>query len=370
MNASWVIRVGLSAIVVIGGLVYFAVTRDEDTALRKRGAAVEKEQWRSGEPGVSHSDPIANAPVQVLDESTAPLANVASVEAFAMRFHEAMTPEFLAEFTKGRGQTAENLVFATLVSGDTSYLYRAASLFPDSPQVQLHLARLGGSQDRIAALAAFRKLDPGNAIGDFLAAQQGFEAGDSAAAVKAIWEGVRKSEFHEYESQLMRTAANAYLSAGFTGIEATVGSLFQNSPQMRRYAMQESMKGLLAKQKEEGMSGATGMADSSIFLGLSLSRFYEAHANSAFTSLHAATMELQALQLLPESTLVHDGVTVQSRKETLKATVDEINAFEPILEAKMKTLTSSGINEYARRVKESGEVEALRWLRDSGGADN
>lgn len=369
MNASLWIRTGLSIFVAMVAIVYVVTHRDEETALMRQGAA-ELVKKRMGEvvapvlpPADTEESSAAPARRQVAE---APVFSGMSVENLAGELAKSLTPEFLATFTKGRGETADNLVLAADLTKDTSYLYRAASLFPESPAVQLRLARLDGTPgDFAAVLVALRKGAPDNALVDYLSAARHFGNGENAAGLEDVRQGNRKREITDYSASLSQSAEDAYVNIGYPEAQAKLAAHFINAVAIQTAILKTCSAGLLALQKAAAQEGNQAAVADISREGVAMCHLVKDQARSSTISALVNNDEGRFLMALPgDSEVPGLAQTVDARFEALALWKAEFNQATEGNDERLHQLSDSELLEYAEVEKRSGDLAAMRWLRD------
>ncbi len=140
-----------------------------------------------------------------------------------------LTRHEIDDYLTAQRRTACSLLAAYQLSKDEAYLKEALAKFPNSPQVLLCALRI--TQDpaqRLEALEAFKRADPGNGIGNCLAARALLDLGRNDEALAELLQS-RGKPIQDFTMNSCQDTEEAYLTAGFSPTEAKMVSLF-NAP--------------------------------------------------------------------------------------------------------------------------------------------
>ncbi|GAA5130004.1 hypothetical protein JIN84_04090 [Luteolibacter yonseiensis] len=129
-------------------------------------------------------------------------------------------------YLRAQNRSAGSLLAAHHLSRDQAFLVEAMEKFPNDPQVLLTslLITSGLPEKQLETLAKLKLTDPGNGLGDCLAARALFELGKQEEAMAALSESMGKP-FQDYMIPSCQNAEEAYLSAGFSPLEAKMAAL-------------------------------------------------------------------------------------------------------------------------------------------------
>ena len=132
-------------------------------------------------------------------------------------------------------RTAGSLLAAYQLSKDEAYLKEALEKFPNSPQVLLCALQLAKDPaQRLEALEAFKRADPGNGLGNCLAARVLFDLGRNDEAFAELLQS-RGKPIQAYTMNTFQDTEEAYLTAGFSSTEAKTAAActcYATSPEL------------------------------------------------------------------------------------------------------------------------------------------
>ncbi|NBR86946.1 MAG: hypothetical protein EB141_02980 [Verrucomicrobia bacterium] len=275
-----------------------------------------------------------------------------------------LTREQLDTFLLQNKRSAECLLTASRALGDVSLLREAAGKFPQDPRVQFDLALRGESpEEKRRALAAFRQLARDNPLGDYLSALDRFKAGQPDEAVRDLWQASGKHRFQDYTIDHVQSAEEAYLSAGYSPLEAKAAGLFGVLlPHLS--ALRELGNQMSGLQQQYAQAGDLASAQAVGQIGLNLASQLEGQpARTLISELVGMAIEKKFLAGQSADSPLGDGRTVGGRLAELEAQRQTIRDVTQ-LTALLPTLPPQEALTYFDRLKLSGELDALRWLQN------
>lgn len=132
----------------------------------------------------------------------------------------------IEDFLASRHRSAESLLSAYRLSDDEAYLTEALRKYPNDPQVLLTSLRLSSDPAvNLKTLEALKLADPGNGIGNCLAAGALFDLGRADEALAELLSMTGKP-IDDYSISSCQNDEEAYASAGFSSLEAKITSIF------------------------------------------------------------------------------------------------------------------------------------------------
>lgn len=266
-------------------------------------------------------------------------------------------------FLRDQGRTVQNLLAASRLLKDLKYAREAASLEPGSPLAQLELALRGEtSEEKGAALAAFRKAAPDNSLGDYLAAHQAFQSGDTGAAGAALLQSLDNPAFADYSQQIIAGSEQAFLSAGYEPQAASVAAMFSLTLERSQalMGMADQLKGL---QDEFIRTADFDAAEPTVVIGLTLGQRLQEQGPYLIDQLMGMSIERKFLQQLdPQTAAGPGGQTVAERLETIDSAYREIRTLSSGFAETIATMDDATRGQYLAKMKAEGELAALRWV--------
>jgi hypothetical protein len=264
-----------------------------------------------------------------------------------------LTPEQLQTYLTTNKRNAESLLAALRLTSDIQFLQEAARHFPNDPTVQLELAlRSGEPGERQRALEALSQADPDNALGDYLLGLEHLRQGDSAAAFEAIARGSGKGRMDSYSAPNMQSSEEAYLSAGFTPLEAKAAATF-GLPVREAEPLQELAKSLVTLQQAYAANGDSASAETVRQMGHALGQQIQSEAPAIIHELIGMSIEKKFL----------DAANASARQQALKQRMDYIRSLttNPRWQELMQQGSAADLSLYLDRQKLLGEEAAMRW---------
>ena len=266
-------------------------------------------------------------------------------------------------FLKNQGRTTMNLLAASRLLNDVSYVREAAKADPKDPAVQLELTLRGESpEEKSAALAAFREAAPGNSLGDYLAAHQAFAAGDAAAAGAALAQSLDNPFYADYTQKIIVGTEQAYLDAGYDPVPAATAAMLSFTLSHVQPVMEVS-NNLKQLQDEFIRSADFDAAEPTVIIGLTLGQRIQDQGPYLIDQVVGVAIEKKFLQQLdPLTQAGPGGQTAGERLEALDAKLLEIKTLSPLFTEKFATADEATQSQYVERLKSEGELAAIRWL--------
>ncbi|MEI7650598.1 MAG: hypothetical protein WCJ96_01155 [Verrucomicrobiota bacterium] len=267
-------------------------------------------------------------------------------------------------FLKNQGRTPAHLLVAARLLHDLKYAREAAAMDPTNPLPQLELALRGETpEEKASAIAAFRKVAPDNSMGDYLAAHQAFAAGDAGAAGAALLQSLDNPLFAVYSQQLIAGSEQAYLEAGYEP-EAAAGAAMFSLTLPHLTLITEVSKNLLSLQQEFIRSADFDAAEPTVIIGLTLGQRIQDQGPYLIDQLVGISIERQFLQQLdPLTAAGPGGQTAGERLDALNAMQSEIRTLAGSFGPEFGQLSPSIQSQYFAKMKNDGELAALRWLQ-------
>ena len=368
MNAK-AFSLGLAAVVIFGALVYYRSISDAP-----RPATTH--DWRAK----SHRRIVPRLPAPPMPASGTPAepssAEPTQKDLVARLLHgQELKPinlERVEEYLRKNQRNAESLLAAYRATGDKALLQEALERYPKDTRV--NFAGIFASQspeERRQRLEAFKQSAPGNALANYLSAQQYFQIGQPDQAVQELAAACGKSKFQNYASDFMQNAEEAYRAAGFSDLEAKIAAIYTlplpEMAELRRLGRNLTELSTLYRQ-----AGDQTSATAALQMGIGLGRRLDEPNNPQclIQDLVGVAIERPMLEAMdPSAAYDQSGRTVRDRLEELARRRDEIKALhDPATglsggerEGLLLALSPEDLSGYLDRIKTVGEMEALRW---------
>jgi hypothetical protein len=267
-------------------------------------------------------------------------------------------------YLKANGRKASSLLAAYRTSGDLVLLKEAREKYPNDPQVAFESVfdKELSPEEHGQWLNAFEKSAPDNALANYLSALHYFKAGQTDQAVQELTAASGKG-FYDYTLERAQDDAEAYLSAGYSAVEAEVLASGQlELPQL--HEIKQLGQNLVDLAKAYSQSGDLASAQAALQTAMILGRRYSGDASATgISQLVGMSVERMALSAMdPNSPYGGNGQTVQDQlnqidqqRAAYKELVEQIKPLLPIMPEQ------DGIN-YRNRQRLFGPQAAMRWL--------
>lgn len=277
-----------------------------------------------------------------------------------------LTVEKLRDYLAANQRNAESLVTASRLTNDLALLREAVTRFPGDARAQFDLAlRSTDPEERARAAEALRTADPNNAMGAYLSAAEAFKTGQTDDAVRLLSEAMQRTSMEDYAMVNLVSAEEAYLSAGFTPLQAKAaamyGLLMPQSSELNR--LSQDMEAL--RQAYAG-AGDVDSAQAMIEMGIDLGQRVQQSLGGRIliNDLVGVSIEQRFLKTLdPSWVLADSGLTVEQRLEQLAARRDLVKRSVQGTDPLATNVTPEMLAQFLDRQKVLGELAALQWLR-------
>jgi hypothetical protein len=266
-------------------------------------------------------------------------------------------------FLKNQGRSTINLLAASRLLNDLSFVREAAKADPKDPAIQLELALRGETpEEKAAAISAFRAVAPDNSLGDYLAAHQAFLTGDIGAAGAALAQSLDNPLYSDYTKKILAGSEQAFLDAGYEPSAAAGAAMFSLTLDHIQPVMDVS-RNLQQLQDEFIRSADFDAAEPTVIIGLTLGQRVQDQGPYLIDQLMGVSIERQFLQQLdPLTQAGPGGQTAGERLEALDAKTLEIRSLSSAFTEKFAAADEATQSQYLERMKSEGELAAMRWL--------
>jgi hypothetical protein len=266
-------------------------------------------------------------------------------------------------FLKNQGRTTMNLLVASRLLNDLSFVREAVKADPMDPAAQLELALRGETpEEKSAAVTAFRAAAPDNSLGDYLAAHQAFAAGDAGAAGAALIQSLDNPLYTDYTQKIVAGSEQAFLDAGYEPSAAAGAAMFSLTIGQVQTVMNVS-ENLKQLQDEFIRSADFDAAEPTVIIGLTLGQRIQDQGPYLIDQVVGIAIERKFLQQLDPLTLAGPGgQAAGERLEALDARVLEFRTLGPAFTEKFASADEATQSQYLEKMKADGELAAMRWL--------
>lgn len=260
---------------------------------------------------------------------------------------------------------AESLLTASRLTDDLALLREAAQRFPNDPRVQLDLAmRSNSDAERQRAIAALVTADPANALGNYLAAGEAFNANNPDEAVRQLDDANARAALDDYMMLNVQSAEDAYLAAGYDAVSAKAVAMFGSSlghaTKLRELGVKMSDLAKLYASHGD-VDSAQAISEMGIALG---QRIQSSMSKFLISDLVGMSIEKRFLEGLdPSSVMDSQGVTVQQRLAQIAEHKALVGQLSRSVDPTSSQWSPQILTQYLERVKVFGEVAAMQWLQ-------
>jgi hypothetical protein len=283
-----------------------------------------------------------------------------------------LRPEKLEEYLRLHNRNAASLLaaFHSNPLGYMSYLYEAATNFPNDPRVQWTvLARDAFPEDRRKWLDSFKTSSPSNSLANYLSARDYFKNNQPDAAIKELLAASGKSQFSDYSMETILDGEDLGRFSGSSSMEMHVTSMGAMAsdllPELSNF--KGVATGIRDAQQQYATSGDAASIQNLAQAGVGLADRLNGGDSGKFiinqlVGIASETIVLQALDQNASYDFLH-GETPAERLAELKqqkTTIRDSMKTQSIV----PTLNETEMTSYWERVKVYGEIPAMQWLAE------
>lgn len=276
--------------------------------------------------------------------------------------------EKVEDYVERCKRDAPSLLAAYRLTRDKSYLTEAAQSHPHDPRIQI--AMLGDASlppdQRTQWLERLKQSAPDNALGNYLSAADLFKAKQPERALRELAAAAGKARFDDYATADIQATEEMLLLAGRSPVEAK-GTAFAGTLLPHLQSLTAVAKEMAALQKDQLARGDPASAEALANLGLTIARQINTGPSRGILieQLVAMAFEKRVLEPLEQNrnyeflrqTPAERLAVLQTQRDEIRSLTQKLDAFDPA-----SGLTEPELLVYFERMKNSGELEALRWL--------
>ncbi len=314
----------------------------------------------------------ARRPLTGVPAGSVPTNNLTPWQLTLARLQSGQTPDLprekVEDYVERCKRDATSLLAAYRLTRDKSYLTEAAQSHPNDPRIQI--AMLGDASlpadQRAQWRERLKQSAPDNALGNYLSAADLFKAKQPERALQELAAAAGKARFDDYATADIQATEEMLLLAGRSPVEAK-GTAFAGTLLPHLQSLTAVSKEMAAVQKDHLARGDTASAEALANLGLTIARQINSGPSRGILieQLVAMAFEKRVLEPLDQNrsyeflrqTPAERLAILQSQRDEIRSLTQKMDAFDPA-----SGLTEPELLVYFERMKNSGELEALRWL--------
>lgn len=312
-------------------------------------------------------------PMQVTAQAAAPtnaLVGLLQLTNLYTRFKDKqpkLTAEQVEAYLKANGRKASSLLAAYRTSGDPSLLQEAMQKYPDDPQVDFEAVfnKNLSREERRQWLNAFEKSAPDNALANYLSALNYFKGGQTDQAVQELIAANGKARFQDYLPNRIQDDEEAYLSAGYSMIDAETAAVFREASLPQPSELRQFVHNISDLATSYRQAGDATSAQAALQTIADLGQRYESGSpgQGLVSQNIGISIERFALGAMdPHSPYGGNLQTIQDRLNQLDQQLAAHTALTQQGVPLRQTMSDQDWISYCDRIKASGEEVAWRWL--------
>jgi hypothetical protein len=269
-------------------------------------------------------------------------------------------------FLERHGRTTGNLLAASRLLHDLSFVREAVKADPDSPAAQLELAiRSNIPAEKSAATAAFSALAPGNSLGDYLTANLAFRSGDAAAAAAALARSMDSPLYAHYTAEISAAKEQAYRDAGYEPLTASAKA-YMTTMFYEIHPVAQVSWDIMDLQDAFIHSADFDSAEPTVVIGLTIGQRLQGQGQWLEQNRGIGIEKMFLQQLDPYTQVGASGQTAGERLDELQIKEKENNFYAAswLLSEKLQAAEPATQARYFVIAKSQGDIAAGKWLSE------
>jgi hypothetical protein len=272
-------------------------------------------------------------------------------------------------------RSAESLLAAFRLTRDRALLQEAAEKYPNDPRVHyagwISAYRDDNSspEERRQRLEAFKQSAPGNALANYLSAQDCFKSGQTDRAVEELIAASGKPLLHGFSADAVQSMEEAYLSAGYSAVESKAAAAYSDAslqaapPYSELKHLAESLAKLSKRYRDAGdEASARAVVQMGVELG---QRMEQSGGGSSLVFQNGTGVGIQRIlfnSMDVSAAYGNAGQTVQHQLNALTQLDKSWSGLWKQAEPTLRSMSDQDLITHFDRMKTFGEVHALRWV--------
>jgi hypothetical protein len=264
------------------------------------------------------------------------------------------------------GREPVSLLAAYYTSGSETYLREATENFPNDARVALAAVAEAKAQGKAVEyrewLSRFEEAAPASGLPNYLLAADSMDAGLTNQGLRELQAATSKSKLDLYSVDLDRGCEQAYLSAGYSDLEAEAAGIAK-TPKVSLASLSRLKWKLIGLADSYRKTDNAASAQAVLEMGLTLGqRFAEPSPMATIVeTLWGASVEGAMLERMdPDRRLESTELAAQHQLDELSAASTRMR--EENLNGLMRSIPLEDQPGYLDRLKASGQMAAIQWL--------
>jgi RNA polymerase sigma factor (sigma-70 family) len=271
-------------------------------------------------------------------------------------------------YVNRNGRKPASLLAAYYTSGSETYLREAMENHPNDARVAFAAAAVAKAQGQGQReeyrqwLGRFEAAAPENGLPSYLLAADYMDAGLTNQGLQELEAATSKSKLDLYSLDSARSCEEAYLSAGYSDLEAEAAGM-ANTPKLSLASLSALKRNLIDLADSYRQADDAASAQAVLEMGLALGqRFAEPSPMATIVeTLYGARVEAQMLERMdPDSRVGSTELAAQAQLDEISAAYTRVR--EENVNELMRSIPPEDQLGYLDRLKASGQLAALQWL--------
>jgi hypothetical protein len=254
-----------------------------------------------------------------------------------------------------------------ILDGNADLIRQAIGMAPNDPFLLFIGAThsLLTTEEHLEFGKRFHEQDPDNALAAFMHASHLLKAGDSAAALEVLRSSRTCADYSDYINETGRLMETALTRAGHSSVEAK-SMAFSKLEAGYYIDLRDAVGSLVQMAGDLPADEAASMRSLASYMSRRISD--ESKSGTIIRQMVGLVMEKSVLEgMTDDQPSPYDGLTVAEARESIEAQCQKLRDltkhvpdYEQLLRDNPQVLEL-----YLERMIRDGEVEALKWLRDT-----
>ncbi|MGO9201831.1 MAG: RNA polymerase sigma factor [Limisphaerales bacterium] len=264
------------------------------------------------------------------------------------------------------GRKPACLLAAYYSSRSETYLREATENYPNDARVAFAAAAAAKAQGQPEEyrqwLGRFEAAAPENGLPNYLLAADYMDAGLTNQGLRELQAATSKSKLDLYSLDLAQSCEQAYLSAGYSDLEAEAAGM-ANTPKLSLLPFSDLKRKLFDLADSCRQTDDAASAQAVLEMGLTLGqRFAEPSPMATIVeTLYGLVVEHDMLERMdPDSRVGSTELAAQAQLDGISATYTRVK--EENLKELMRSIPLEDQPGYLDRLKATGQLAALQWL--------
>jgi uncharacterized membrane-anchored protein YhcB (DUF1043 family) len=276
-----------------------------------------------------------------------------------------LRPEQLDDYLAVNHRNAASLLGALRATHDPQFLKEAEQNFPNDPRVDFAAAFANGisPEERHDWVEKLKENDPGNSMGNYLAARDDLQNGQNAQVLQEMNAAAGKPVPQNYMDDFVQNAQEAYLAAGYSELDAKMAASSEALlPELTQFKqLGRGLSQLAVSDQSAGdAAGAQAANQMAMNLGDQLAGNQDQPLINTLVGL--AIEKITLGQMDPSAAYGAANQTVQNQLDQIDQQRSYLRSLTSQSQDVIASMSDSDVANFYDRRRLFGEVPAMQWV--------